>query len=319
MSNTNNLGVHVQWQDIAPLFPFVKQFLQDNPDTQDKEQIFARIKAFKILIDQNPNALLNIPCDELPQWQSIATHQVPQSVKTKMQNIKNQTNYYTNWEITDLDDGLGARLNMDLFPVKITTMPDKPNGQKYTHSEFFEFFRKNINLFAEKFTPIVDNYYGIDDTALWNSTNPLGALIHIKIPLDDGTVVCSGVSTNTWIFSTVKAPLDWYHDGVHPVAGNRAFSFYTNPDGSITIYTRGVDRVSHNYSDTTSILNHLIETGAFLGADILWSGMQEKLKLYIDTHGGSANIVQSKKYRPDYNKIKNFIKGNAPLSSLGCH
>lgn len=177
-------------------------------DTQDFQNFFNRLNTLNSAVTQNPNLLLDIPCNQLPFWQDVATHQVPQSVKTKLENIKNQTSWWSNWQITDLDDGASARINMDLFPIKINTLPNKPNStQKYTPEEFFNFFRLNINLFAEKFTPIVDSHYGIDDTVLWNSSNPLGALIHIEIPADDGTVICSGFSTNTWIFSTIKAPM----------------------------------------------------------------------------------------------------------------
>ena len=321
----NNLS----WSQADALIFSVINFVRENPNVVDLPNIFQRIINLNSAVAQDPDLLLDISCQQLSQlddWQQLANHQVPQYVKNKIQNIKNQTSYYDNWLITDLDDGLGPRLNMDLFPVKITEMPNKPNGQKYTSSEFFDFFRKNINLFAEQFTPIVDNDYGINDAALWSSNNPLGALIHIDIDIipsvlsDDGTVVCSGMSSNTWIFSTIKAPLDWYHDGIHPVAGNRAFSYYTNPvDGSITIYTRGVDRVSKNYSDDGAIINHLIESGAFVGADNLWTGMQDELSKFIDDNGGKASKVAAITYRPKYQKIKDYISGKIPISSLNCN
>jgi hypothetical protein len=312
------------FSSISSMLDSVLQFFNEEyADIDNPLEIFHRIKALDNALVQNPNLLLDINCAQLGQlddWSDIANHPVPQSVKNKIQNIKNQTNFYDNWLITDLDDGVGARLNMDFFPIKITSMPEKSPGIKYTHAEFFDYFRKNINLFAEKFTPIKDIYYGIDDTALWFSNNPLGALIHIEIPLDDGTVVCSGFSSNAWIFSTVKAPLDWYHDGIHPVAGNRAFSYYTNPnDGSITIYTRGVDRVSHNYSNTATVINHLIESAAFKGADQLWEAMQTKLSNFVISHGGQATKVAPIKYRPKYTKIKDYIKGEIPISSLNCN
>ena len=313
------------WEEFEPMYTTAYNFLLEYAtDTINPEQIFSRMIDLDNAVAQNPNLLLDIDCAQLSQlddWSLVATHSVPQTVKDKIQNIKNQTSYYDNWMITDLDNGLGARLNMDLFPVKITSLPNKPGtSQKYTPEEFFQFFRKNINLFAEKFSPIKDDYYGIDDTALWFSNNPLGALIHIQINPDDGTVVCSGFSSNTWIFSTVKAPLDWYHDGIHPVAGNRAFSYYTNPnDGSITIYTRGVDRVSRNYSDKAAIINHIIESLAFNGADNLWEDMQEKLKKHIVDNGGQADIVPAVKYRPKYSKIKDYVKGKLPISSLSCN
>lgn len=314
----------ISWEDFQPILLSAYNFLLYNElDTVNPEQIFTRIRDLDNALVQNPNLLLDISCAQLGQlddWSSVATHQVPQSVIDKMQNIKNQTSYYDNWKITDLDNGMGARLNMDLFPVNITSMPNKPNGQKYTHAEFFDYFRKNINQFAEKFEPIQDTHYGIDDIALWFSNNPLGALIHIKIPLDDGTVVCSGYWTNSWMFSTVKAPLDWYHDGVYPVAGNRLFSYYIDPtDNAMYIYTRGVDRVSHNFSNTAIVTNHILESMAFKGADNLWEDMQDKLSNYVSTHGGAANKVTAVKYRPRYSKIKDYIKGKIPISSLGCN
>jgi hypothetical protein len=242
-------------------------------------------------------------------------------VKNKIKNIKNQTDYYDNWLITDLEDGLGSRLNMDLFSVKITNMPDKSPGVKYTPAELFDYFRKNINSFVEgsTFTPIEDNYYNIHETALWNSSNPLGALIHIHISLDDGTVVCSDYSTSSWIFSTVKAPLSWSYDGIHPVAGNRQFGYSVDANGNMTIYTRGVDRVSHNYSDTAKVLNYIIESTAFIGADSLWSSMQSILSNFVNTKNGSASIITPTKYRPNWNAIKGYIKGKTAISSLGCH
>ncbi len=290
-------------------------------DTLDYQNFFNRVDALELALEQNPNLLLEMDCDQLQFWQDVAMHQIPQSVINKLENIPNQNGYWSEWNITDLDDGAGARVNMDLFPVKITSLPNKPGtNQKYTPAEFFDFFRKNINLFAEKFIPIEDNNYNIHDTVLWNSSNPLGALIHIEIFPDNGTVVCSGFSTNTWIFSTVKAPLSWSYDGIHPVAGNRAFSFYTDPnDDSITIYTRGVDRLANYWDDDTPIINFLMESAAFKGADNLWHGMQQKLRTHVKDNGGSANIVPSVKNRPNYNKIKKYLKNQAPLSSSGCN
>ncbi|WP_332022080.1 hypothetical protein [Kaistella sp.] len=118
----------------------------------------------------------------------------------------------------------------------------------------------------------------------------------------------------------MKAPQGWSYDGIHPVAGNRKFSMYTNPnDGSYTIYTRGVDRTSRNNDDNTPIINAIMESTAFVGADRLWSSMQEKLETYINSHEGSSSKVQPEKYRPNYNKVKAYLKNQVPLSALGCN
>ncbi|WP_370896804.1 hypothetical protein [Chryseobacterium gossypii] len=290
-------------------------------DTQDFQNFFNRLNALNDAVIQNPNLLLDMPCGELPKWQDVATHQVPQSVKTKLQNIKNQTSWWSNWQITDLDDGASARINMDVFPIHINSLPNKPNStQKYTPEEFFNFFRLNLNLFAEKFTPIADSYYGINDTALWNSSDPLGALIHIEIPIDNGTVICSGFGPKAWVFSTIKAPMSMGYDGIHPVAGNRLFGYYIDSsDNTMYIYTRGVDRVSQVATNSPNLANYLIEVSAFYGADQLWRGMQDKLAKYINDRGGNANKIPETTYRPNYNKVRSYLKGNALLSSLGCN
>jgi hypothetical protein len=311
----------ITWQEFTPMLEFASTFIAENPDTLNPEQIFIRQKDLNDAVLQNSNFLLDIPCSELDDWQTVAQHNVPQSVKDKLQNIKNQTSWWSNWQITDLDDGASARINMDVFPIQINSLPNKPNStQKYTPEEFFNFFRLNLNLFAEKFTPIVDNYYGINDTDLWNSSNPLGALIHIEIPIDNGTVICSGFGPKAWVFSTIKAPMSMGYDGIHPVAGNRLFGYYVNPgDNTMYIYTRGVDRVSQVATSSPNLANYLIETSAFFGADQLWKGMQDKLSKYINDRGGNASKLPEKTYRPNYTKIRNYLKGKAPLSSLGCN
>ncbi|WP_241280135.1 hypothetical protein [Chryseobacterium cucumeris] len=322
IQNTNpNDSFAMVWKKFEPMLTFVNKFLQENPDTLNIEQIFTRIKDLNDAVLQNSNLLLDIPCSELDDWQTVAQHNVPQSVKDKLQNIKNQTSWWSNWQITDLDDGASAKINMDVFPIQINSLPNKPNStQKYTPEEFFNFFRLNLNLFAEKFTPIVDNYYGINDTFLWNSSNPLGALIHIEIPIDNGTVICSGFGPKAWVFSTIKAPMSMGYDGIHPVAGNRLFGYYVNPsDNTMYIYTRGVDRVSQVATNSPNLANYLIETSAFFGADQLWKGMQDKLSKYINDRGGNASKLPEKTYRPNYTKIRNYLKGKAPLSSLGCN
>lgn len=325
-SSKNNvqwfMNFYTQTPDAEPfsIFDFGTKFIKENTDIVAPQNVFLRIYALEKFIEMNPDGLLDIPCTKLSLWQDVSKYQIPQSVKNKIRSIPNQNSYWSSWNITDLESGAGARVNMDLFPVRITTMPKKPNStQRYTPAEFFDFFRKNINLFAEKFTPLEDNHYNIHDTALWNSSNPLGALIHINIPGDNGTVICSGFSTNAWIFSTIKAPLSWSYDGVHPVAGNRKFSYYTDPnDGSITIYTRGVDRLSNVISNNTPLINFLMESYGFSSADDLWTEMQTKLANYINARDGNATKVTPEIYRPNYSVFSDYLKGKSLISSLGC-
>ncbi|WP_418121723.1 hypothetical protein ACNFU2_11415 [Chryseobacterium sp. PTM-20240506] len=293
------------------------EFLIQNPDTS-WEQLKTRLKDLDNALTQNPNLLVDIPCGELDDWKNVANHPIPQSIKDKLKSINSNTNWYQDeFTIQNLDLASGSNINMDLFPIRITNMPIKPGtNQKYTPSEFFDFFRKNINQFAESFTPIVNTSYGINDTALWFSNNPLGALIHIEIPGDNGTVICSGYNSQAWVFTTIQAPL--HLDGLHPVSGNRLFGYFIDNNGFMYLYTRGVDRFTKPIGNAT--ITYLTQNFAFSKADELWKGMQTKLENYINSpqNGGLANKLEPKTYRPAYAKIKNYLKNNAPISSLGC-
>ncbi|KMQ68300.1 hypothetical protein ACM44_14670 [Chryseobacterium koreense CCUG 49689] len=323
IANTDNYGVHIFWSEIQPMFSFVDQFLKDNPDTQNKEQIFARIKALDILLKQNPDALLDIQCQELPKWKELADHPIPQSVKNRIATINNQAGFFDNASLQSIYTGGGPSLNMDIFPVKITSMPNKPNGQKYTPAEFFDFFRKNFNdKFIDNnlssFTPVINSTYGINDTQLWNSSNPLGALIHIHIPIlgptyNDGTVITSGFGSQAWIFTTVDIP--W--DNQHPVSGNRLFGYFPDNNGGMTIYIRGVDRFTFNFLNYSS--TWISESIGFDNADSLWESFQTKMFNFVKDNHGTSEIVPKTVYRPSWIKIRNYMKGKESLNSLGCH
>jgi len=317
MANTDDYGVHILWEEISPMFDFVKKFLQDNPDTINKEQIFVRIKALEVLLKQNPDGLLDIECQELPKWKDLANHQIPQSVKNRVNQVNAQTGWFDSASLQSIYTGGGPSLNMDLFPVKINSLPNKPGtNTKYTPAEFFDYFRKNINSFVygSSFSPVDNTEYNINDTALWNSNNPLGAFIHITIPGNDGTVITSGFNSQAWVFTTVDIP--W--DDQHPVSGNRLFGYYMDGN-SMYLYSRGVDRFTFNllnYSATWTA-----EGIGFNKADDLWSSFQTKIADYVNKpgSGGNASIIPSVKYRPSWINIRNYIKGKATLNSLGCH
>lgn len=298
------------------------QFFQDEYyDMTQPENFLHRVKVLEDALVQNPNLLLNIPCNKIDDWKPIADHSIPQSVKDKLKNINTKTHWYQDdLIIQNLDNAKGKSLNMDLFSVKISNLPNKPGtNQKFTPKEFFDYFRLNLNNFAETFTPVVDADLGVNDTALWNSANPLNALISIYIPVivghNNGTVICSGVTTNTWVFTTITSP--W--DSEHPVSGNRFFSYYMNPnDNAMYIYTRGLDRVNLQIFNKFSPDNN----PAFNGADELWSGMQAKIKKFVKDNGGGENgatIMSPEIYRPDWAKVKDYFRGNKPLSALGCN
>ncbi len=279
------------------------------------------------LID-NHFGLLDVPCNQIPYWQTIAQYQVPQSVKNKIENIDSQTGWFTSAGIQTLNDSNnGAVVNMDFFPITITQMPKKTNGQTYTQKELFDYIRTHINDFFDDliFTPIVNSSYNLNDDILWNSNNPLGAILSINITGNEGSVVCSNYTamTGEWYFSTITAP--W--DGTHPVSGNRSFGYYTDVNGYMVIYTRGVDRLTdgtYMYGPAGVTAEMLQEAIAFNQADSKWSNFQNKIKAFINTGQNTGNNGQSQvnipiKYRPNWNKVKDVLNGKKSISDLGCN
>ena len=210
--NYNQKGADIVMSSIKFWFTY--------PDTLNPDQLPARINNLNNLLIQNPDALLDIPCGEVPKWKDVANYQIPQSVKDRVNQVNSHTGWFDSASLQSIYTGGGPSLNMDLFPVKINTLPNKPGTNiKFTPTEFFEYFRKNINSFVygSSFIPYVNPDYGINDAILWNSSNPLGAFVHITIPLNSGTVITSGYNSQAWIFTTVDVP--W--DDQHHFSGNR--------------------------------------------------------------------------------------------------
>lgn len=294
-----------------------------DPEAQNKVNNFINLL---LELEENPNTLIEIPCDQLPQWMQIAQYNLPQSVLNKISNLQNQNSgAVPNWDIQTLFGAGGAVVNMDFFPVTISQFPNNPNtNQPYSPQEFYDFFRLNLNLFTQSsgvsFYP--SNITGLNESSIWNSNNPLNAVLSINMQPDSGSVICSNYSANKWYFTTLTTPwaFSWSqddYDGFHPVSGNREFGYYNDINGNSVFYVRGVDRIERGAVFTIAD-NTPWWDSPFSAADEKWNAMQENLKNYIETNGGVAVINTDNIYRPNWNDIKDVLSGVKPLSDLGC-
>ncbi|WP_447641691.1 MULTISPECIES: hypothetical protein [Chitinophagaceae] len=312
----------------------------DYPPANDLAPV--TVKSLKSQIKNKPFALLpsDIDCETIKKWLNIAKFTAQQDIVSKLNNIRTVAAANSGTvagtmptitiddiaHIQNINDAYSEVVNMDYFPVNVTKLP---NG--YTAEQFEHYIRVNINDFVDNsnstFTPY--QWYGVNDVNLWNSSNPYGAVVSIDIKLsgqsffgDDGSVVVTKVSSNGWTFTTIHDP----YNGDHPVSGNREFGFTANANGSYTFYTRGVDRL-------TSIDGGLLQNFTnfpFNSADGLWGSFQNKIKDFVNSHGGSASLsnflnVDNKGkqvansyqyYRPDWQKVKDVLDGKLPLSTL---
>ena len=270
------------------------------------------------LLQYEPFKLIEIDCNQIVKWQSLAQHTPPQSIINKVKNLQeNHEALLGDWNIQYLESAGGTIVNMDYFAVNITTLPNNPStGQQFTSQQFLDYFRRNINNFVlgTNFSPYCEiSAICQQETNLWNSSNPLGAIIKLDIPINDGVVVCAEYTNNYWKFMTMEAP----YDNSHPVSGTRQFGIEQNTNGSYNIYVRGIDRFQSNLQENVA---YAIRLGnPFFDADNLWESFQEKTKTFINQNGGVSTKLTPIHNRPDWNAVKDVLEGRKPISDLGCN
>ena len=211
-----------------------------------------------------------------------------------------------------LAEAAGAVVNLDFFGV---TVPESeiPNG--WAPEQYLDYVRTHINDYVDGAT--FEYYTGglyppqFSEEERWLSNDPVGTLFSIQLVewapwLDDGSVVASGFSPEHWIFSTLYTPAD----GWHPVSGNRRFGLSDNGDGTVTFYTRGVDRLSTQlyevFQDVTNV--------PFGSADRLWTSFQSHIAADFSGTAVASTVV----FRPDYSTVESVLNGATPPSALGC-
>lgn len=265
-------------------------------------------------IKNKPFALFgDIDCETLKKWLAVAKFMPPQIV---IDNLDHLTALATNQgfyilkkaNIQKLDDAHSTIVNMDYFPITITQLPIV-NGQRLSPGQFLKYIRININSFTggtKQFNPY--NANGLDERDKWASTNPLGAIIGIDLPADDGSVITSFSSADRWTFTTIHEPM--YGD--HPVSGNRDFGYIVNSNGSYTFYTRGVDRLTSWAGTTLQEFTNI----PFNEADALWTTFQNSIDNFVKTNGGNSNISSTEIFRPQWDLVKEVMEGKKPLSTL---
>jgi hypothetical protein len=288
--------------------------------------VISRILELDGLLLQNPTVLLGIPCLQLPKWQTLTQHKPNQAVLDKLNAIKSK---YALSDVAwqSIENASGDVVNLDYFPVTITTLPNNPTtGQRFTAPEFLNYIRTHMNDFVDSsitgFSP--STITGFNETQVWNSSNPIGGVIHLNIGggAGDGTVICTQYNSSDWIFSTIEVPYRPFtqgYDGQHPVSGNRQFGFTQNTDGSYTFYTRGVDRITDAVD--AYVANNIL-ADPFQNPDALWDSFKNGIYSFTQAHSGIAKApssVDNSIYRPDWNKVNQVLQGQRPISDLGCN
>jgi hypothetical protein len=244
-------------------------------------------KDFANAVSKAQNLLKN--CGNTKEWSYLANFTPPQNVIDHVNSVNGASVQTIN------GNGSGPLINLDYFGLEICGLPKKANGQEMTKEELIDLIRKNISSYSGvNFSPKLDGYF--DDEALYGSNNPLGSMVHIEIPGDNGSVVLSSYDSNGWIFTTVALPKT--SDGTHPVSGNRQFSMYVDSNGKLQFFIKGADRVTDPFVGNSYFLFWY----GINQADLLWQRTINNVANLIKSLGGCANNKPPIKLRPNWKK-----------------
>jgi hypothetical protein len=257
-------------------------------------------------------------------YQDIAQHTPHDSVIGRIDSLRGVFPNYPvdNYYLQSLQEAYGAVVNCDFFPVRIQQLPIG-----HTPASLLEYFRVHINDFISSSLGINFSPYEMSDPSIplfwtdprFNSidTSSTGALVHIEIPGNDGSVVLSGYNhsflssgyqSHSFTVTTMQTPLD----NEHPVAGNRRWGVYNDPYGGFTFYTMAVDRIWDWWTQAGSdAIGALTGNDGFDRADELWTDVQQNMINFINTNGGSATYYSRKTIiaRPKWNDVKDYLMG----------
>ncbi|KOS06711.1 hypothetical protein AM493_12225 [Flavobacterium akiainvivens] len=300
----------------------ITDYLQDNLYSRYSRLIAKNWIDLAILLKDNPGTLLRLSNDDIQEWLNLIQFAPPQSVVNKINSLDQQN--FGDYNIQYIQGARGAICNMDYFPVKISVFPTNPQtGQPFTPFQFLNYVRTNLNNFVDttisSFFP--STITGYNEAQIWNSSNPVNAIIHINISgaAGDGSVICSKSTGTTWMFTTIEVP--WKStdefDGIHPVSGNREFGLMANSDGTYTFYTRGADRMTDSL-ESLMAENNIVQD-VFEKPDLLWNSLRSNIYYYVENNNGSADPISTTPsiiHRPAWNEVKRVLIGEIPASSL---
>jgi len=211
-------------------------------------------------------------------WRDLIEYRVPGEVNDVLasRDMRSQT----------IAAAQGKLINLDAFPILITSMP-YGDGDIFTGETLLRHIRLNINEFLSGTLGSFNPYDADVDGPVWNSDNPVKAVLKIDLfGPDNAAVVCTESAPDHWIFNTVETPLLYPGTGTHPVSGQRMFGYVSRDDGSVIVYTRGADRA-------TGMVDATIEDLLYRGGAEFWLAFQQKLVAFVQANGGQAEVYRT--------------------------
>ena len=186
-----------------------------------------------------------------------------------------------------IDDAAGGRINRDYYELRFS------NPKNTSLKELFRRLRRNFDHYARgQNNAYRFSSYSSAARVLWLSDNPTGAVMTftvaehqpalllrahaaagIRFVFENADVQVTCASETDFIFSTVYTE----HNTEHPVSGHRGFGIKSNQDGTVSFYSKGIDRETKGATGLPYIGNLLAR---FSGKDVFELGHEFWLFFY---------------------------------------
>ena len=238
---------------------------------------------------------------DLSAWGGLLSTRPPANLQKKV--IQLNAGAPGDWHFHHIESAWG-QVNLDWYAVEISLMPRRMPGEPTTMDrpvgqvELLQYVRRNLVVRDAIVSSLFSTFepYDAADGVAWAGTpvDTLGALIHIGIPLNSGTVMVTRSEDDNWTFSTVKSP----RDENHPVSGNRRFAIMVAGNGKTYLFTLGTDRCTNR-----DVVDSRAVELVWAGADQLWKSFQQKAHDLIESMGGHATIVPPISKRHDWSHV----------------
>lgn len=218
------------------------------------------------------------------EWDGVARFRVPEVVAEMLDQRchakEDKPPASSACRVQVLEDSDYPGFHRDHFSVLIGQQP-RINGREASPEELLSYIRRNLGAFVDT-SVVVFEPLDSSSREVWESEEPLGALLHVTIKLGgegamDGAVLVSKASPDHLMLTTLWTA----RFGYHPFHGNREVGIATRADGSAVLFTKALLRASsQRASDDLRPLYRAIENA--------WGSFQHRVIEFVNENGGEA-------------------------------
>lgn len=301
--------------------------VRENPNIKP-----ARLKEFYDQIIKGEGELLLVNNEIKQIYAKLLNFQVPKKAIDRLTSVNGKLQY-----IRGNDEKQSKNVNMDYFSVRIDRMPTFANSSIQTDigilfkkirdnfltlskgSVSFESYCREITVGGNwEFIPYPKNPQ--EELKRWEKQLGFtifkikaGGDIIAKATGDDGAVLESETSQNSWIFTTVFTP----ESGTQPFSGHRQFGIHKDEEGNYRFFARAVDRIwpsefiSFMNGKECTVLDYLHI------ADSTWNNLIRNVSKFINNNGGKTTIMTPELKRVNFNIFFKKFRSNKPVNFVG--